>query len=256
MVSNPKEFVQNLKVKYPKYKLEGLDSKSALESAVEGGNSQQPEAYINNKSLTSFAANVSGQNRQDLLNSTLLAQLVADYCHPESFNIKLWYLKYVDVLKNIGWTLSAKEFATFETSGSVFEMDAAVLQILSAAIGGGYLNILTQTIDSFKSLSDSDNKIKAFEKNTHNLNKGTFQLALAVEDNGIVSLSLGAFQLSTSEEIKQIVFFKSSKDNTEMKYLTDTATLNNDVFSLVRNDIQAKLGNKAQSFISKLPDFA
>src|SRR3712207_4682897 len=59
---------------------------------------QTEQAFFNDKSLVSFVSEVSGQNRKDVLNSTLLAQLAANKEVPDPDKILDWYQKFVDVL--------------------------------------------------------------------------------------------------------------------------------------------------------------
>lgn len=63
-------------------------------------------ACINNRMLQSFAADLTEQQRSDVLNSTLLAQLAADKAYPKDaagrYDVKGWYSKFSEVLLNLG----------------------------------------------------------------------------------------------------------------------------------------------------------
>tara|TARA_R110000744_G_scaffold114988_1_gene215057 strand:+ start:9611 stop:10372 length:762 start_codon:yes stop_codon:yes gene_type:complete len=252
MTSDPKKFIQEIKIKHPDLLVETLST----ESATENVSNTQPEGYINNKSLVSFASTVSSGNRQDVLNSTLIAQLYADHKFTNQEDIVKWYEAYVELLSNVGWSVETAEFSNLNAKGSVFEMQSAILDIIGTAISGSLLGVVMKTLEALKSLSDSDSKLIVFEKNTHSLNKGSFQIALADENNGAVSMTLGVFHLSTSTKIDKIIFFKSGKDKTEVNCRTTTCTLNSEIYSLVRNEILNKLGKNAEKYISKLPDFS
>lgn len=249
-MTDPKKFVANLKLP-PYIRFKGVESGlNALESIEDG----KPQAFVDHKSLISFVSAVSGQARKDILNSTLLAQRVADHHFPEDQDILKWYKRYMDVMTNIGWTYEQNDFSKYEADHNLFEMESAVVNILTAIVGQNLAVILTSTLDALKSLADDDGLLTAFEKNTHGLQKGHFQLGLAVQENDVVSLSMGAFLLETDSEIKKIVFFKSSKDSTQLDYYAQKCTLNDEIYSLVRNDILEKLGESTKDFIKKLPD--
>ena len=212
----------------------------------------EEQSFLNDKSLVSFASGVSGQRRKDVLNSVLLAQLAANKQFPDDANILEWYKTFVKILNNLGWTIQAAEFSTFQASADVFEVENAIIDILTKAFGGAFKTAITSTLDAIKSLSDHDGKITAFEKNTHSLSKGAFQIALATEKDETVALQIGTFLLTSSNEIKKILFFKSSKDKTKLEYCSREGTLVEEIYATVRSTITDKLGDKINQFVAEI----
>jgi hypothetical protein len=247
-MNDPKKFVANLEIASETTTTKLVHSKSGLQDFEE----EKKESFVNNKSLVSFISGVSGQNRKDVLNSTLLAQRAADKKFSNPDTVMQWYDTYMDVLTNIGWVIDTKDFSTFSASKTLFEMEDAVIKILSAMIGQNYVAIITDTLEAMKALGDDDGRIKVFESNAHQFQKGNFQIGMANETNGVVSMHIGAFMLETQDQIRRILFFKSGNDKSSLRVYTIKGTLNNDVYSLVRNDILEKLGQTTQSYIGKL----
>lgn len=244
-----KEFIRNLELSegdnsfsFDPVLKENSESLETLEGDV---------GIINYKSLNSFAAGVSKQRQEDILNSLLLAQRVATKAFPNDEQIVDWYAKYFDVLDKIGWVFENKDFATFNAKSSLFEIENAILEILSAAITGNQLAVLLTTIKAFKSLGDGDKRFVAFEKNTHSLQKGSFQLGFASEENSTISISASSFVLTTKKNITKILFFSSEKDSTEFRFCHSKATLNDGVFNEAREIIKLKLGD-VTSFVAQL----
>jgi hypothetical protein len=248
---DPKKFVQSLDLEFPKFAIERL-SPEGLTRALESGDDGSPESFINNRSVISFVSDVPGQSRQDVLNSTLIAQLAANKKYPNDADLIKWFETYCEVLSQIGWTFQLKDSSDLSSSKTVFEMDAAIIELIGAAIGANAVAILKSTLAAFKSLSDSDNKIIAFEKNTHSLNKGSFQVGMVSVKDNAVAIRMGGFLLSTEEVIRQILFFKGSKDKFNLQVKTVEGTLNTDVYDLVRNDIKSKLGISTQKYVAEL----
>ncbi|SFD20704.1 hypothetical protein SAMN05518672_1011044 [Chitinophaga sp. CF118] len=252
MQQDPKSYIAALQLSFPEnaYKRIVRGVPTEIESVEE--DSDKDKAYFDNKSIVSFVAGVSPENRQDILDSTLLAQLAAGHLYPNPQDLKLWYEKYTEVLRNIGWTIQLNEFSEVSSSGSLFEMKNAILGIVSAAFGGNYVAIVTNVLDALKSLSDSDSKIVAFEKNTHSLGKGTFQLAMVEEVNGAVALHMAGFIISTSSEVKRILFFSSKKEKATVSSNSMACALNKETYATVRNTVKQKLGDKAQQYIAEI----
>jgi hypothetical protein len=212
----------------------------------------EEQAFLADKSLVSFISEVSGQNRKDVLNSTLLAQMAANKKFPDEGDLLQWYRSFIDVLSNIGWDIENAEVSTFESSKEVFEIEDAIIDILTSAFGAGFMPVILKTLESIKNLSKRDHKIIAFEKNTHSLTKGCFQIALAVEKNEVVSMQLGTFLLTSDKKIKQILLFKSKKDKTSLQYTSRRGTLNSEAYAIVRDAILQKLGANITAFVAEI----
>ncbi len=240
-----KKYVKDLEIKTP---VAGFPISRDVMQVSEG----VEQSFLNAKSLVSFVSEVNGQRRSDVLNSVLLAQLAANKQFPEEAQILDWYKAFVKVLNNLGWTIEAAEFSSFVSSSTIFEVENAIIDILTAAFGGTFQSVIIKTLGAIKSLSDTNGKITAFEKNTHSLSKGAFQIGLAKEENGTVSLQLGTFLLTSSNEIKKILFFKSSKDKTRLDYTSRQGTLNEEVYNNIRQPVMDKLGGKVTEFIAEV----
>ena len=251
---DPVKFVKELQLSTPRSSINrgGGPTVNMKAHALESGEDAKAESYLSNKSIVSFASSVSGQNRQDILSSTLLAQLAASKKHPGEEDLEGWFKDYQNTLQNVGWVVQGSDFSKFSQSGNVFEMQNVIIDLLSAALGGNVLTILTKTLEAFKKLSDTDSKIVAFEKNTHTLTKGTFIIALCDGTNDAVAMKTGAFELSSSNTITQILFFTSSKEKTSLSYSTSDATFNKKAYDAVRNTIEQKLADKFNQYVAEL----
>lgn len=247
---DPISYVSDLEVKYPEGRFETFRSRSPEEAELVKEGTEQ--AFLADKSLVSFISEVNGQNRKDVLNSTLLAQMAANKKFPNEADILEWYKAFIDVLSKIGWNIEASEISTFESEKAVFELEAAIIDILSGAFGGGYMKVIAKTLESIKNMSNEDQKIIAFEKNTHSLTKGCFQIALAVEQNEVVSIQLGTFLLTSSKKIKQILFFKSKKDKTKLQYSSRRGTLNSEVYEQIRGAVLKKIGDDITAYVTEI----
>jgi hypothetical protein len=224
-------------------------SKKAIAEEVAEGIEQ---SFLNAKSLVSFVSKVNGQKRKDVLNSVLIAQLVANKKFPNEDQILDWYKSFIEVLNNLGWAIEQAEFSEFETSGTIFEVENAIIDILTTAFGGTFITVIKKTLSAIKDLADSNGHITAFEKNTHSMQKGAFQIGLAMEENDTVALQLGTFLLTSDNQIKKILFFKSIKDSTKLNYCSRKGTLNEEIYAKGRDAIVTKLGDRVQEFIAEI----
>ena len=214
----------------------------------------EDQAFLSDKSIVSFVSAVNGQNRKDILNSTLLAQLAANKKSPIEQDLTGWYKRYIDVLRNIGWVVENAEINNYEVREKVFEVEHVIIDILSASFGAGYIALIKKTLESLKQMSEqNDGRIKVFEKNTQSISKGCFQMALADEENDALSMKLGTFLLTSTNQIKQILFVKIKRDETKLEYASSQATLDTELYSMAARDaVIHKLSQDITDYIAEI----
>lgn len=248
-MSDLKQFINNLELSEP-------DTAITFPAITDTGTdyletTEGDTGIMNFRSLCSFAAGISRQRQEDVLNSLLLAQRVATKSYPEDSQIMEWYRKYFEVLDRIGWIFENRDFSTFETRSSLFNIEKAILEILGTALSQNQMAVIMKTVDAFKSLGGDDKRFIAFEKNTHTMYRGCFQLGVAAEENSTLTVSATAFALFTQKKISQILFFSSQKEVSEFRFCASKATLNDGVFRDARETIRDKLGD-ASGFVAAL----
>lgn len=246
------QFVNDLELKKPREAFVLKQTRGAAQPQLikEG----EDQAFISDKSIVSFVSAVNGQNRNDILNSTLLAQLAANKKSPIESDLTGWYKRYIDVLRNLGWVVENAEINNYEVKENVFEVENVILDILSATFGANYIALIKKTLESLKKMSDSnDGRIKVFEKNTQAISKGCFQIALADEKNGALSMKLGTFLLTSTRQIKKILFVQIKKDETKLEYASSQATLDAEIYSVAaRNAVLNKLSQDIKEYIAEI----
>jgi hypothetical protein len=214
---------------------------------------EEEKKYVNDKSLVSFAAGVSGENQNDLLDSLLISQLAANKQYSAEDEPEQWFNAFSGVMNNIGWILEESDFSTYKAKGNVIEFESVVMDILESALGGEIIPTAKSLLNAVKGLADKDsNKFIAFEKNTHSLKKGNFLLGVANETNATLSFSMCMIMMESTHQIKQILFFKSTKDETKIDYSSVKGTLNSLKFAAVRSVVDKKLEDYRNDYIANI----
>ena len=149
--------------------------------------------------LVSFTAKLTGQHKQDVLYSTLLAQLAANKKHNRFDDSKQWYEYYTDVLGNLGWVMQNFHFDEYESHQADFKISQVTLELLSAMIGGEaeLLAVVKATLDS---LAKSSEGITLFGSSSSSGKSGNFQIMPCTLDksNQITVTFLGSYFPSRS----------------------------------------------------------
>ncbi|MEX0289334.1 MAG: hypothetical protein AB3N14_09515 [Flavobacteriaceae bacterium] len=208
-------------------------------------------SYLNFKGLQSFSSNVSSQTQEDVLNSLLLAQRAATKAFPEDDQVYDWYKMYFNVLQRIGWLLNQKDFTKVAQKSSAFELDKAIFDLLGDLVSAQQIKILMKSVELLKSLGEDDKRLVAFEKNTHSLGRGNFQVGMAEESNGSITVMGSGFVLRSKKKITKILFLKFDKNTIELEFGFYSAELVSSEYAKNREFIKQKLGDSHQ-FIASL----
>jgi hypothetical protein len=211
------------------------------------------QSFLAENSIVSFASSISVDARQDILNSLLLAQLAANHTVGEDKeDVIRWYQTFLDVLQKTGWIMAGKDKQTYSSKSGLYEVENVIIDILSSVFGSGYIAIIQKTLEAIKNLGKDNGRIKAFENNVNRVSKSCFQIALASESNGIVSLTIGTFVLDAVNTGNTVLFFAMQKQETTLEYISKTASYNAALNAKSRDVITARLGELILTNISEI----
>ncbi len=200
-------------------------------------NAQKTQTMVVASDVVSFVKGVSSERRQDIVNSSLLAQLVANKQVPDKTNVTQWYKAYFEVLQNIGWVIQDHSFSSYTEEANGLEAHEAILKVAGAFLAGApaALAIVMSTLEALKSMDSSKPWMTIFDRETKHANTGHFQIALAEQgDNDQFLVSLMAFSLKAQSSLTQILFFKIRKDEVQLEKCAGKVTINDEVLSSVR----------------------
>jgi len=249
-------FVDDLELAEHPPAMQRLLDSGALAQPAAPVDTEKPSGAIDKGSLVAFTAGVSLQHRSDALNSTLLAQLNSDklFNRFDAGQLMKWYENYVKVLANIGWPLQNFQFQNYEASGSTFSIDASIVEIVSSFLAGPEVAVVEATIDALSKLKSDDPWYVVWDSNSHTADGGNFQIAPCNDEagKGALVMGLSAYAFTTTETTTRFLWTEYHSSSTKLKFASQTVTLDEDVYSVVRDAIIAKLGSKASNFVKEL----
>ena len=220
-------------------------------------NAQKNQAMVVASDIVSFVKGVSNERRQDIVNSSLLAQLVANKKVPDKKNIIEWYNAYFDVLENIGWVIQDRSFSSYTEEADGLEAHEAIIKVASVFLGAApaALAVVISTLEALKSMDSSKPWMTIFDRESKQAKTGHFQIALAEQgDNDQFLVSLMAFSLKAESTLTQILFFKIRNDEVELEKCSGKVTINDKVLSSIRDLVSQKIAAHTSDYIAKLPD--
>jgi hypothetical protein len=212
------------------------------------------QAIVVGSDVVSFVKGVSEERRQDIVNSALMAQLVANN-KVKNNSVFEWYDTYFDVLTNIGWVIQDKGFASYEEKADGLETHEAILKVAKVLLGEAStaLAIVTSTIEAMKSMDKDNSWITIFDRESRSAETARFQISLAEEDeHGRFMINMMAFGLKADSTITQILFFKIRSDQVTLKLCSGKVTINENVLDGIREKVRVRLIGRTGGYIDSL----
>ena len=180
--------------------------------------------------LFNIAANLTGQLKEDVANSTLMAQLETDkkFGQIETDNIATRYQFFLQAMENLGWVLQHQlEKEYHPPSPNTFELFQVTLDMLSNLVEEE-AGIMEAVKGAYDSLANSSSR--------------SFFLSQP-------------FSLDKSQQVTtKLIFFSFmwSSQDIKFSYAITKCTFDEKAYARVREDVKQKLQNEAKKHISEL----
>lgn len=245
------QFVQSLAL--PKY-----ESVLTAQKTLKLLSATQASAAVDDQSVVCFVDGLDAQLKSDVLNSTLLAQLAAFAKYPRDpgtlqYNVAGWYNCYTDTLQKVGWNIQGLSFSRHQSSGSTFQVNEVVVQILAGIVSQSAGLIVKGALEALNAAKAKPSPaLTLWKSHTDNDANGSFQVSCCSESNGCAAMALGAFYMTSKNKIRHVLWSDYSSSDTTVQYASTQVVLNNDIYSVVRNAVSQKLGTAASSFVADL----
>ena len=216
------------------------------------------QATVVGSEVIAFVKGITPEQRQDIVNATLLAQLVARkaVAEPKTMaQVKSWYDDYFDVLTNIGFVLQHRDFTQYEEHSDNFEAHQAILDVAATLLAGspGALLLVKTTLEALQKMSADSPWITLFNRESQSANTARFQVSLVEQDeNAQLLLSLIAFGLQARNTLTQVLFVKFKRNDVTLDSYSGKVTINAPVLAAVRDQLAAKLVAYSTDYIKGL----
>lgn len=245
-------FVRSIELAEPRFRVPAsLQNRTLAKLGAPPDNKK--EGYVVGGAISAFTGNVKGAVKQDILDATLFAQLAADNKYDREKDTLNWYDFYKHILGRIGFVVNSFNFEEYQATGGTLEMDKVIIKVLAAIALGDEIAVVTETLEALKGLSDADSRIVLFSQQSATSSSGNFQVyPVDQAPNGDVSMALGAFYFTATHHEAKFLFFDFGSSSTKIYKGAQKTVLNQNVYSKVRSDVSAKLGDNAVNLVASI----
>jgi len=253
-INHAREFVRTAELPAPP----AIDP-HATRSGRTRGDVAMAQASVVGSDVIAFADLVTPEERQDIVNASLLAQLVArrKVAEPRTLSdVRAWYDAYFDVLTNVGFVLQHRDFAEYRKDSQSFEAHNAILDVAAVLLAGspGALLLVRSTLEALQQLSADSPWITLFNRESQSANTARFQVSLVERDaNAQLLLSLIAFGLEAERNVTQVLFFKFRRNEVTLHHYAGKVAINGPLLAAIRGEMAGRLVAYANDYIKGLP---
>ena len=246
-------FVTSLDLPAPRFGATGLSLSPPLDF-----DAARDQAMVVGSEVVSFVQGITAEQRSDIVNSALLAQLRAKKIVPEPRSleeVRDWYREYFDVLGNIGFVTQQTSLQHYKTSGEGFEAHEAVLDVAATLLAGAptALALVASPVKALQKMDAGNPWVTIFNRESRSANTAHFQVSTVDRDpNGELFVALTAFALEASQRVTQVLFFKFRENDVRIENHAGKASINAALLAGLRAQISQKLLAHSNDYLSKL----
>ncbi|WP_060510550.1 hypothetical protein [Pseudomonas sp. NBRC 111124] len=195
--------------------------------------------------LLACGAGMSAQSRHDVKNAFHFATLVADKTFDAQKQSREWYDKFVDAMRDLGFTIARRNFE-LETSA---ELSVTVGAVAVRAIGAAGSALLGGTVladlakSAFEKLTTVESDAKILDHKRKNKARGMVGMGACIEtEKQDVVMVVSCIQASAPSLDDDVLGVQWTLDKTRYYAGTAVLTLNTFVYGKVRETVENKLG--------------
>lgn len=210
-------------------------------------------ALVTGNSVLSFVGGLTPQQKQDVQDCVLFAQMATDKAFPdrkryreERFNF------YSDVLTLCGWGATNDTLKEITALKQTFTMDQVALDIISSVIGVN--KVLLDIVEVvFKALQKTPKALALFENEAGGKESGDFQILPCIGTlDGEVIMIKSSFHFTSPKRVTKVLFWEWSRNSVHLYAGANNTTLNQKIYADVRQTVSEKLAFTTKKRIEKI----
>lgn len=206
-------------------------------------------AIINAGAINVFDNQLSVQNKQDIGNSILFAQLAANKQYDRYTDSNEWFTFFISVLNNIGW--STISITHNRSVGEDINWENFVLGAMKSAAAENELELAQRAMSSWQNLSLESKAMTIWNDNTVESQYQNFQV-IPADFQQQTGLNIVLASIASQAEKELNGFLSFTNHYTVQEHVT-RMVLNESVYAEVREVIIEKLGDRVNEYMANLP---
>lgn len=205
------------------------------------------DAYVVGNSLICFAKDVSGQNKEDAIISTLLAQLLSSEDYNRESETMHWYGFYYELLNVVAWEAQNTDFAKVELTNETFKLRDEIYKVIvdfdEAAVGS-----IDRVIESLKNNADNADGLAFFSDLSMPGKQAACQICYCKEVDGAMVMLASAFILKSDTAHDGFLWSELISAQSELEQQAEILEFSSSYYDYIRPYAIDTLGPLADTY--------
>jgi len=235
-------------------KLPPSSPRSVLRGAEAAGvDAPIPGTLALGSQVAEFSPGIGNEQRSDIVNSFLVAQLAANSLLASvGGNSADWYERYFFVLANSGWRVDRPPPVTHTLAMAPDEVYRELIPIVSAALGDlAAHSTIMSALRGLATMAHDRPWITLFQRESSRATANQFQIAYVDAKAGTEpDAVMTDFDLTASERVTQVLFFRSSSANATLRHSTARLAINRPVFDRVKPLVEERIREQLGAYLA------
>lgn len=229
---------------------DGAAGRPAAEAAFGDG----LRAAVNGGAVLSFVADLTAEEKRDVLFSTQFAQRAASARHDRFAATDEWYRTFAEVMERLGWVGESFAFTQRASGSGALRMDKSALDVIATIATGNQLAILVKALETMKGLAEDSGAIRVFELQAMAELSGNYQLGTVQRaQNGALAMAMGAFRFHTTDRRRRALFWDWGAEEIVFWAAAQKMTLNAELHAPLRDTVAERLAADAADYVVDIP---
>lgn len=215
----------------------------------------EDQAVTIGSQIAGFAAAVDPALRPHISNAFLLAQLAANkHLAVHGGSSRVWYDRYIDVMKNIGWVLEGDAMSTREVKGSKLQVHKEIIPVITTILGPAVAAsaAIISVLNGLAAMNKDTPWITLFSRESQRATANQFQISYTSIEGGHPLISLVGFELDASGSVTQVLFFKFGATAAKLTHFDVKMSVNSMIFDSVKDVIRARIAAHINKYIADI----
>jgi|GEM_PF-2080809 len=241
-IENRLAFINNIEL--------GAPSQYAGKSSatIISANQNNSMAKVVNGSIIYFDEKMTNQQCEDVMFSTLFAQLTASKQYNRNTQFESWYRVYFDVLNTTGWSVSYNPFKSYKSTEAYIQLSYDVMRTMKNEAQTGLIDGLNQAVEALYN-NQSSRSAQLFDT----VGNHTFQALVTSSEQDMPTTTMGIFSMvAQSYPSRQFLFSAYPSSRSDLFYNIQKTTLNTYIYNQIREIVKTKLGPYIETDIAPI----
>lgn len=212
------------------------------------------QAFVVGSGTVSFTKSLPADQRADVMDSTLFAQLAANKKYDWEVEPDAWYAYYCKVLNYAGWVVTGMGVSTLSAKGISQTVEQEIIAVIQAALGQA-MSAVALVAKTLKALTDATRNgpaLTLFRQRSEKYQTANCQIAIATGEGETASLAFAGFRLDFTVQVVQVLFFTFTSKQARLRQNYRTYVLNSSAYASVKEDIQRRIQVLRQRLMAEI----